>query len=142
MSVLRSAFLWTSVFLAACVSPVDQLANRSDTAREPLPSVGGNELIQRSEWQIGDRWVYRWKHGLAEGRVTRVIEDVTPGGFTMLYVETGRRRFFTPDLEVIADVLDGKVVSQNSPPWPFVKFPLAPHGTWLQGAGPSGAGYT
>jgi hypothetical protein len=102
---------------------------------EPVVLTDQSEVAERPEWEVGDRWVFRWKLGFGEGRSTVIVEDAAPGGYTLLTVEQGLRRYFTPDLEYIAAVEDDVITTQHVPPLPLVKFPLTAGLKWQQGGG-------
>lgn len=100
-----------------------------------VPLVDQSAVAELPEWQIGDRWVFRWQQGFGEGRFTRVVEDAAPGGYTLLTVELGRRSYLAPDGAIIAEVQDDIIVSQHVPPLLLVKFPLRAGSKWVQGGG-------
>lgn len=98
-----------------------------------LPLADQLAVAERPEWGMGDRWVFRWTQGFGKGQFTILVEDAAPGGYTLLTVESGRRRYFTPDLEYIAAVEDDVITTQHVPPLPLVKFPLTAGLKWQQG---------
>lgn len=99
------------------------------------------EVVQRPEWQVGDRWTFRWKAGTNGGEYTSRIVAANDGGYTLA---TGSaRRYFTADYELISVVRgDGVVTEQHSPPLPIVKFPLRANMKWKQGEGLAASGST
>lgn len=127
------------LFLALALLPIGCAAT-SDTSQMADGGPQG-EMLQRPEWQVGDKWTFRWKAGTNAGEYTSRILAANDGGYTM---GTGReRRYFTADYELISVVRgDGVVTEQHSPPLPIVKFPLRANMKWKQGEGLAASGST
>lgn len=126
-----------ALLLALALVPIGCAA----TSETSQLADGQAEVVQRPEWQVGDRWTFRWKAGTNGGEYTSRIIAANDGGYTM---GTGReRRYLTADYELISVVRgDGVVAEQYSPPLPIVKFPLRANMKWKQGDGLAASGST
>lgn len=102
---------------------------------QAAPLADQSLVAERPEWQEGDRWIFRWRQGLSEGHFTVAVEHAAPGGYTLLTLEEGGRRYFTPDFGYIAAVSNNQITEQNAPPLPLLKFPLTAGKKWEQGGG-------
>jgi hypothetical protein len=89
------------------------------------------EAVARPAWQIGDRWVFKWKAGTEAGEHTNIIEEVTDTGVT---IRSGDQFwYYTPDGELLSVVKNDVVLQQYSPSLPLLQFPLKPRMSWQQG---------
>lgn len=125
--------------LAACSLLPLGCATSADPSRTADAS-DGRESVPRPDWQVGDRWVFRWRAGLESGELTTVIAALSETGFTQHH--GSEHRHFTPDGELISKVRNGRVTEQFSPPLPLFRFPLQARMRWQQGDGMEAAGGT
>jgi hypothetical protein len=95
------------------------------------------ETVDRPAWQVGDRWVFRWKAGTDSGEYTTVVEEVSDTGLT---ARSGNVfRYYTPDGGLMSVVTNGQSVAEFSPPLPLFQFPLRPGIRWQQEQGQDSA---
>ena len=96
--------------------------------------------MPRPEWQVGDRWSFRWSAGGDRGQFTTVVQQVTETGFT---TRTGTEfSYWTPDRELLSRTKAGRVIEEFSPPLPTLMFPLRAAMRWRQGGSAVAAGGT
>jgi hypothetical protein len=100
----------------------------------PAPAIAETaEAVDRPAWQVGDRWVFRWKAGTNGGEYTTVIEEVSE---TSLAARSGSEfRYYTPDGGLMSVVTNSRVVAEYNPPLPLLQFPLRPGVRWQQEKG-------
>jgi hypothetical protein len=125
-----------AVLLALALLPIGCAAT-SDTSR--IADAQG-ETVQRPEWEVGDRWTFRWKAGTDGGEYTNRIVAANDGGYTI--ASGSVRRYLTADFELISAMRNGVVTEQHSPPRPSLKFPLRANMKWTQGERLAASGST
>jgi hypothetical protein len=110
------------------------LSGASLPISSPAPAnAETGDAVDRPAWQVGDRWVFRWKAGTNGGEYTTVIEEVSE---TSLAARSGNEfRYYTPDGGLMSVVTNSRVVAEYNPPLPLLQFPLRPAMRWQQEQG-------
>lgn len=94
--------------------------------------------LQRPEWTVGDRWVFRRTSTSSLGGVaTLVVHEVveaTADGYTMRVTRLGQEytRRWTPDLHLVWQEVRGRPPGRFAPPARYFDWPLMPGKTWTQ----------
>jgi hypothetical protein len=97
-----------------------------------------NGVADMPVWNVGDRWTYRKRVGLADIELVREVIEATPAGYIVRRTEKGdvvRFGYYGPDLSVVAWVANGRVTWSVSPPLQWFQWPLREGMSWLNAGG-------
>jgi hypothetical protein len=100
-----------------------------------VPLADQSAVAERPEWNVGDRWVFRWKEGLSGGTYSRVVIEESVSGYVIRHGERDRVWHYTPDLAYLMRLDDGELARLHSPPRPYFQWPLAAGMKWDSGGG-------
>ncbi len=103
---------------------------------EKSTSVGSEEMIpQAPEWKVGDRWVFRKRVGLSEGRSVRTVTEASLAGYLVRVDENRpssiRWHHLTSQIEVVGWTEDDLITEAYSPPLPLFQWPLKSGLRWV-----------
>ncbi len=119
-ALARVGVLGLAALLAACAS-----------APPPAP-------IERPEWKVGDRWVFRRTTTATMGGVatlvTHEVIEATPEGYAVRVIRLNQEftRYWTPELHLVRHEAGGRPLNAFEPAAMYFAWPLLPGKTWTQ----------
>lgn len=94
--------------------------------------------IERPEWKVGDRWVFRRTTTATMGGVatlvTHEVIEATPEGYAVRVTRLNQEftRHWTPELRLSRHESSGRPLNAYEPPAMYFAWPLLPGKTWTQ----------
>jgi hypothetical protein len=94
--------------------------------------------LQRPEWKVGDRWVFRRmptsQLGGVASLVTHEVIEATADGYTMRITRLNEEltRYWTRDLHLSRQESRGRLLNQYEPAARYFDWPLLPGKSWSQ----------
>ena len=99
------------------------------------PLADQSAVAERPDWNVGDRWVFRWREGFSNGTYSRVVIEESLSGYVVRYDEKDREVHYMADLSYVMQLEGGELRRLFSPPRPYFKWPLARGMKWESGSG-------
>ena len=100
---------------------------------EAQPPALASRTMEKPEWKVGYRWVYKWKAPGQNGTLTKeIIKEEVLDGLPAYILRAGdSAEFFSREsLGLIATSLKDKLVTQRSAPHEFFSWPLGAPKEW------------
>jgi len=104
----------------------------------PPPSKPPEDALQRPEWRVGDRWVFRRMPTSQMGGVTSLVTheviEATPDGYAMRIRQLNEEftRYWTRDFHLSHQESRGRPLNRFEPPARYFEWPLLPGRSWSQ----------